>query len=539
MPTIDLTRIADNIGALSSLQSLLDINNKLSAAQSKLSTGKQINSAADDPAGLVIATKLNARSQGLKVAMNNISDAKNMMSVAEAGLSQITNIIISMRNKATQAASDTLGGTERATIQTQLSQFAQQIDDIVTQTKWNGVTLLGGTLSKVFQTGVESGETTQWNLTTKHNPGAGGLGISSIATDNANLDNTNSNALATASFGAIFSGYTELSTGQYNVAIKNVAAGDDKGNINTVTSNLLPSNTTVGIITGSTAAAGDQLSNGTHTLNIVSLTDSGSVSFGGGTGGSATLVYNIDGKYQQSVTVYGKGGSVVGLGVPSSGSTVLTAGSGGTDSGLSIYFGDLQNAASNLTGAYQFNYVGKGQAEAQVQYQDGTAVSVDADGLSGTTGLATTFYMTHNQTYDTGRGLRIGAGATNAMAAQSQIGATNPTVANISFTQANLFSVDVSSATKASSYMSALDNAMDTVNQSMANLGSIMARMDIKSATASSAQINVESAYNTIMNANMAEQQVNASKYQVLQQTAVAMLAQSNQAPQALLSLFK
>ena len=80
---------------------------------------------------------------------------------------------------------------------------------------------------------------------------------------------------------------------------------------------------------------------------------------------------------------------------------------------------------------------------------------------------------------------------------------------------------------------------MDTVNQSMANLGSLMARMDIKTATASSAQINIESAYNTIMNANMAEQQVNASKYQVLQQTAVAMLAQSNQAPQAILSLFK
>ena len=66
-----------------------------------------------------------------------------------------------------------------------------------------------------------------------------------------------------------------------------------------------------------------------------------------------------------------------------------------------------------------------------------------------------------------------------------------------------------------------------------------MARMTIKGSAASSAQINVEAAYNRIMNANMAEEQVNASKYQVLQQTSVAMLAQSNQAPQSILSLFK
>ena len=123
MPTIDLTRIGSNIGALYSLQSLLDINNKLASTQQRLSTGKRINSAADDPAGLVIATKMHARSEGLRVVEDNISDATNMMSVAEAGLNQVTDIVTQMRSKATQAANDTLGQTERAAIQTQLSQF--------------------------------------------------------------------------------------------------------------------------------------------------------------------------------------------------------------------------------------------------------------------------------------------------------------------------------------------------------------------------------------------------------------------------------
>jgi flagellin len=66
-----------------------------------------------------------------------------------------------------------------------------------------------------------------------------------------------------------------------------------------------------------------------------------------------------------------------------------------------------------------------------------------------------------------------------------------------------------------------------------------MARLSFKEDSVSTAQINVEASYNRIMNANMAEEQMNASKYSILQQTAIAMLAQANQAPQNLLSLFR
>ncbi len=112
-----------------------------------------------------------ARSEGLKVSLDNISDAKNMLSVAEGGLSKMTDIIVQMRNKAEQAASDTLGTSERAAIQTQLSSYAQQIQDMVDQTKWNGVKLLDNTTgNKVFQTGVDEGETTTWTLPDKLDP---------------------------------------------------------------------------------------------------------------------------------------------------------------------------------------------------------------------------------------------------------------------------------------------------------------------------------------------------------------------------------
>lgn len=166
MAQADFTRIATNIGALNALHSLRNVNRQLGIHQQRLATGRRINSAADDPAGLTIATKLNARSEGLAQALANIGDAKSLLSVAESGLSRINDILVQMRNKSQAAASDTLGTDERAAIVEQLNQFATQIDDIVDQTKWNGSKLIDGSFSSsslTFQTGADKGDTTTLN----------------------------------------------------------------------------------------------------------------------------------------------------------------------------------------------------------------------------------------------------------------------------------------------------------------------------------------------------------------------------------------
>ena len=148
---------------MNSLWALQSINKQLGLARTRLSTGKRINSAADDPAGLTIATKLDSRSQGLKVALGNIGDAKNLLAVAEAGVGRITDIIVQMKNKASQGASDTMGSHEREAIQTQLNAYAEQIDDIVKQTSWNSNKLIDGTYaanSLSFQTGADAADVT-------------------------------------------------------------------------------------------------------------------------------------------------------------------------------------------------------------------------------------------------------------------------------------------------------------------------------------------------------------------------------------------
>ena len=87
--------------------------------------------------------------------------------------------------------------------------------------------------------------------------------------------------------------------------------------------------------------------------------------------------------------------------------------------------------------------------------------------------------------------------------------------------------------------MGNIEGALNVVKAGIAQIGSFTARLTFKEEALTTQYTNTESAYNRIMNANMAEEQVESSKYLILQQTATAMLAQANVAPQFLLSLFR
>jgi len=143
MAGVDVTRIAGNIGALNALNSLQAINSQLAVHQTRLATGKAITSAADDPAGLSMATTFDVRRQSMQTVLGAIGDAKNLLSTAEGGLTKIEDILVKMRGKALQAKGDTIGSTEVASISSQLNAYAAEIDAITSQTTWNSTNLIG------------------------------------------------------------------------------------------------------------------------------------------------------------------------------------------------------------------------------------------------------------------------------------------------------------------------------------------------------------------------------------------------------------
>ncbi len=166
----DAARINTNIAAYNALHSLKKVNRDLEQRQLKLATGLRINEVSDDPAGFVISRRMEARSRGLSVALDNVGTTKNVLSIAEGGLMNISDILIGIKEKVTQAANDTMGSAERNAIRSELVQMLEEINDIVEETQFNNNVLLDGTFTgRSFQTGEQSVDTLQFNISQNNN----------------------------------------------------------------------------------------------------------------------------------------------------------------------------------------------------------------------------------------------------------------------------------------------------------------------------------------------------------------------------------
>jgi len=181
--TSDGFRIATNIGAMNAYNALNSVNQQLQTTQLQLATGKRINSAGDDPAGYTIGTKLQARSAGLSQALTNVGDAQSVLSTAEGGLQAINSILINVKTLVTQAGNAGLGSDELQALVTQVNDYMAEIQQTISQTKFNGQALIDTTFTgKTFQVGADSGDTLSVSLSTAVDSSA--LSLNSITTTN-------------------------------------------------------------------------------------------------------------------------------------------------------------------------------------------------------------------------------------------------------------------------------------------------------------------------------------------------------------------
>ena len=140
-----MTVINTNIKSLVS-QTALNANSKsVAAAMEQLSTGKRINSAADDAAGLAISSRMTAQVQGLDQAVRNANDGISLLQTAEGALIEVTNMLQRMRELAVQAANDTYTNSDRTSLNLEYSQLLQEINRVSQNAQWNGMTILNNT----------------------------------------------------------------------------------------------------------------------------------------------------------------------------------------------------------------------------------------------------------------------------------------------------------------------------------------------------------------------------------------------------------
>lgn len=154
-----MTVINTNVSALRAGNSTRAANASLSQAMERLSTGKRINAAKDDAAGLSVATRMTSEIRGLNAASRNASDGISLVQTAEGGLSQITSMLQRMKELAVQAGNGTLGTTDKTNLKAEFDQLALQITEVSNRTTFNGVDLLKGATAIVLQTGTKAGDT--------------------------------------------------------------------------------------------------------------------------------------------------------------------------------------------------------------------------------------------------------------------------------------------------------------------------------------------------------------------------------------------
>ncbi|SVC68398.1 uncharacterized protein METZ01_LOCUS321252, partial [marine metagenome] len=148
-----------NLGSLSAQRSLASSGVDLKQAMERLSSGKKINTAADDAAGFAIAERMTAQIRGLNMATKNANDGLSMLATIENATNDVTDMLQRIRELAVQAANDSNSVQDRTFLQTEVNSLLQEINRVATQTVYNNKVVLDGSLSGQFQVGTEKGQT--------------------------------------------------------------------------------------------------------------------------------------------------------------------------------------------------------------------------------------------------------------------------------------------------------------------------------------------------------------------------------------------
>ena len=163
-----MTVIGTNVSALRASNASTMASESLSTSMQRLSTGKRINSAKDDAAGLAISNSMSAQIRGMSQGVRNANDGISMAQTAEGALDEVGNMVQRMRELAVQKANGTYSTADTANIKAEQDALAKQITSVLANTKFNGITLFDGTAgtsgSVTIQAGANASDTVSMSM---------------------------------------------------------------------------------------------------------------------------------------------------------------------------------------------------------------------------------------------------------------------------------------------------------------------------------------------------------------------------------------
>jgi len=491
MPSI----INTNMNSLMAQQNLATSQNSLSTAIERLSSGMQINSAADNAAGYAIAQRMTSQINGLTQAAANANDGISLAQTAQGDLSTISNDLQTIRTLAVQSVNGTNSASDRASLNAQAQQMVSEIDRVAQSSSFNGVNLLDGSFTnQEFQVGANAGQTITIGAIASARTSALGQSYGSTVT------------------GATLTAGTGLTaSGQFTIQVGTAAAVD------------------VFSASGGTAVSGDakDLAAAVNAANISGVSAAASGSSGAGA-------------YLKEVTTTGNATLTVN-------GIAMTVAVGGTvaDAQTAANVINQNSAATGVTAVDNSGALTLSEVDGRnisVSVADGTSGNVklgdlglDTFGGSTTaTGTAGTVYSKYNITYSGTSTLTIAGTASTGTKGVANVAALASTA-----TGTALNAIDLSTVQGSNTAINSIDAAINQVNSAAASLGAYQNRFTSVVSTLQGDSTNLTAARSRIQDTDYAAETAEMTRDEILQQAGTAILAQANQLPNQVLSLLK
>jgi flagellin len=587
--------VATNTGALMAQAAASSVNKEMEMSMERLSTGKRINSASDDAAGIAIASRLTSEIRGTNQAIRNAMDAQSLIDTAEGAHAEVENILQRMRELAVQSANDTNDATDRTNLDAEMTQLTTELDRIAVVAAWAGQSLLNGdgtdtaladqhtdTADFTFHVGsgtsakdtidIEIGATTAEALGLNGDAIRPDLQVTASPTsasgDIATATVTNSSHTLTVADAIDLSG-GEFNDGDvYSVTINgevvSITAADDDEYADSVAGLVEQFAAAINDadIAGVTAAA--DTTNGA--VDITQAAHIENPEYGVADKWTFTLAdTGSDDTYDKitiGTTLADETGSIT-MKINGVDATFDLTGALGFDltdeDGVAAFIASEINANSADYGVTATAATGgvvqlqtalsvgnssvSSSAASTAVYTASTGVLDFSDADTGDTftfsidGTSVTFDIAADGYSNAQEGV-----AAQAKAKIDDAGIQGLTVTDNgdgTLTLGKGGSIDISSADDAADAIDLLDNAIQTINSQRAELGSVSNRLDSTVSNLTNISANLQAGRGRIEDADFAAETTSLAKSQILQQASTAMLAQANASKQNVLSLLQ
>ena len=474
--------VITNTSSINAQRNLGKSSEGLQTSMQRLSSGMRINSAKDDAAGMQIANRLSSQVNGLGVAQRNANDGISMAQTAEGAMQESSAILQRMRDLALQSANGSNGADDRAALQKEVGALQQELTRIAETTKFGATSLLDGSFgTKQFQIGANANET-------------------------------------------------------INVTLGDMSA--DAVGVNEIKGEGSASSTGIGDMQTVALAANMNTSNDTLNINGKDVTVTGG-------DGAATIADSINAVASGVTAVASLETTISGIKAASSSTIEISKGGAAVDTyDLGTFGGDSARLAEEM------------QADGyDAVYDEDTDTitfkATDVDGIEATGAGDTSAFTIGGQAVASTTG-SVSVSSELNLSSADKIGVTGTTANEIlgtgsaaiastggSSALTSIESIDISGvdSTGAQNAILAIDAALAQIDSSRADLGAVQNRFSHTISNLANVQENVSASRSRIEDTDFASETAQMTKNQILQQAGTSILAQSNQLPQAALSL--